>query len=325
MQNREKSLNKWLEEKLNGIAFSIKPLAGDASFRQYFRLFFQKETRIVMDAPPDKEAIEPFLQINTLLNHLNIKTPQVHAFDLNEGFAILDDLGDELLLSTITSENADQFYQEGFEIINKLHLCSIDDLDLPSFDHDFMQKELLIFKDWFLNQYLKINLSHSELEIINESLIWLTTKIAAQPLTLIHRDFHSRNLMVCKSVNSVHLSVIDFQDAMIGPFTYDLVSLLKDCYIQWPPGRILDWVSYFYTNSPWTQVCSLPQFIEGFHLCGLQRHLKVLGVFARLYLRDKKPQYLHDLPRTFRYVLDCLETHKELQDFYQFMQNRIHL
>lgn len=327
MQNRQNALHKWLEKTLASALYSINPLAGDASFRRYFRLQLDTITQIVMDAPPDKEALQPFLTVCEMLTSMGIKAPRIHAIDTAQGFVILDDFGDELLLKHLSPTTANKFYKAAMAIILIMQRCPpASTAHLPLFDKQFMLQEISNFQEWFLNRYLKIQLSTEEEQLLNTTFAWLTDEISHQPQVFIHRDYHSRNIMVLNNTeDDIQLGIIDFQDAMFGPFTYDLVSLLKDCYIQWPREQVIKWVTAFYEQSPLVTHCTLNNFIYAFDLCGLQRHLKVLGVFSRLYLRDNKPNYLKDLPLTLHYVMACLESYKELGPFYQFMQKRVRL
>ncbi|CEK09422.1 aminoglycoside phosphotransferase family protein [Legionella hackeliae] len=327
MQNRQNALNKWLEKTLTPTSFSISPLAGDASFRRYFRLQLDTITQVIMDAPPDKEAMQPFLAVGDLLTDLGVRIPSIHALDKAQGFAILDDFGDELLLKHLAPNTANKLYTAAMNIIQIMQRCpSINANQLPRFDKQFMLQEISNFREWFLHRYLNLQLRAQEEELLSSTFDWLTDKISNQPQVFIHRDYHSRNIMLLDNTeNDIQLGIIDFQDAMLGPFTYDLVSLLKDCYIQWPRDQVMQWVTAFYEQSPLTKDISLNDFIYAFDLCGLQRHLKVLGVFSRLYLRDNKPNYLQDLPLTLHYVMACLESYKELEPFYEFMQTRIRL
>lgn len=326
MQTRENALNIWLNEQLKGESYILKPLTGDASFRRYYRLNQDKINLIVMDAPPEKESIESFIKIAALLKNMGIHTPEIIALDKALGFIILEDLGDQLLLGALNPDSVDRYYLEAMNVLNKIE-CSCDSVlsQLPSFDKPFILKELSIFTEWFLGAYLKIQCSHDEQQLIKNTFEWLSNELINQPQTFIHRDYHSRNLMLLNDKDPIELGVIDFQDAMQGPITYDLVSLIKDCYIQWPKEDVNHWIAEFYKNSPKAQHYDLAGFTRAVDLCGLQRHLKVLGVFSRLYLRDNKPGYLNDLPLTLHYVMACLENYPELGDFYQFMQQRIRL
>ncbi|KTC99358.1 aminoglycoside phosphotransferase family protein [Legionella erythra] len=324
MQHRQNALNKWLQDVLHEQHYELAPLTGDASFRRYYRLRYNGISRIVMDAPPDKETMKPFLLVGHLLSQAGVKTPTVHACDEVQGFAVLDDFGDTLLLSQLTPERVGSLYHQALSSLIVMQQCATEQHGekLPCFDQAFMRQELGLFSTWFLDSYLNMNLTPSEATMIEQTFDWLIAEISRQPQVFIHRDYHSRNIML---LESGELGIIDFQDAMSGPFTYDLVSLLKDCYIQWPSEQVREWVCYFHTHSTIAQQWPFQDFLRAFELCGLQRHLKVLGVFSRLYIRDNKPGYLKDLPLTLHYTLAFLESCEELQAFYQFMQSRIQL
>lgn len=325
MHHRENALNQWLKDFCKNSEFILKPLAGDASFRRYFRLYFGEHTYVVMDAPPEKEPITPFINISKTLTKNGIHTPQAYATEYTQGFALLEDFGDQPLLKALTPQHADFFYKIAINTLMKIQQCSTDVPALPHFDKAHMLQELALFQQWFVQNYLQMQLSLEEEQLLHHTFDWLINEINQQPQVFIHRDYHSRNLMVIVAQETPDLGVIDFQDAMRGPFTYDLVSLLKDCYIQWPREQILAWITYAYHLLPNTHECSLAAFIRAFDLCGLQRHLKVLGIFCRLHLRDKKSAYLLDLPLTFNYVKGCAENYDELQPFYQFLQQKIYL
>ncbi|VEG91847.1 aminoglycoside phosphotransferase family protein [Legionella spiritensis] len=325
MQNRQNALNKWLKENLHVDHFSLTPLTGDASFRRYLRLRYSGVSRIVMDAPPDKEPLRPFVYIADLLRQAGVHTPEIYAYDNQAGFALLEDFGDTLLLSCLNSDTADALYGKAMDTLTLLQACptSDDHNTLPVFDQPFMMAEMELFRTWFVKGYLQLTLDQQEEALITQTFQTISQDIARQPQVFIHRDYHSRNIMILKDERSP--GIIDFQDAMLGPVTYDLVSLLKDCYIQWPRERISRWITDFYEQAPLANQMPLPLFTSAFELCGLQRHLKVLGVFSRLYLRDNKPDYLKDLPLTLHYVRDSLESRPGFQPFYQWMQTRIRL
>lgn len=297
----------------------MKPLAGDASFRRYFRLHSNGSSRIVMDSSRDREALAPFIDIAHALSSNGLYTPAIHAVDYERGFALLEDLGDNLLLGALSNDNADALYSLAIKTLVQIQTTSVTHPLLPDFDKPFMLGELNVFREWFLGAWLDMRLDTNEIQLLNESFDWLSSQVATQPLVFIHRDYHSRNLILTDKT----LSVIDFQDAMRGPITYDLVSLLKDCYIQWPAEKVSQWLNCFYQTLPATTRGSLAEFTRAFDLCGLQRHLKVLGVFCRLHLRDNKSGYLRDLPLTFHYTMACLESYEELKPFYQFMQQKV--
>lgn len=271
---------------------------------------------------PLVEDLNPFIHIAQVLGQAQVHSPQIHAMDLQQGFLLLSDLGDELLLNVLQDQTVDHYYQQAIKTLFKIQSCPINDPKLPPFDSAFMLKEMSLCYEWFLKAYLGLELHQDESQLLQHSMEWIASEVAKQPLTFIHRDYHSRNLML---LTDSELGVIDFQDAMSGPITYDLVSLLKDCYISWPRAQVLEWVKFFHTHNELAQGYSLEEFIRAFDLCGLQRHLKVLGVFSRLYLRDNKPGYLNDLPLVLKYTLECAETYEELRPLFNFLQTRVYL
>ena len=320
MHNRQNALNIWLKTLFAETPFKVAPLAGDASFRCYYRIFHGDNTYVVMDAPPDKEMTTPFITIAQALANCGIHTPHIHAVDQTNGFVLLEDLGDLLLLGALNAATADKFYQAAMTTLLEIQQCPLA-IELPVFGKSHMLQELALFRDWFLDQYLAITLNEAAQQCLQDTFNWLADKISLQPQVFIHRDYHSRNLIIVDQSMPPSLGVIDFQDAMRGPFAYDLVSLLKDCYIQWPREQIVTWLTYFHSQLDTNY--SLADFTHAFDLCGLQRHLKVLGIFCRLHLRDKKPAYLRDLPLTFNYMMACLEGYEELQPFYDLMQRNV--
>lgn len=333
MPNRKNERDKWLYQALANRPHSLQALTGDASFRHYYRLQTDDGVRILMDAPPEKEPIHAFLRIAQLLKSSKIPVPEIYVADEKKGFVLLEDFGDTLLLNALEKEgskNKDAYYYSAIALLLQMQTCKSE--ALPCFDVPFMLQEMHIFTQWFLGAYLKLSLSEAEKELVQTSCNTLAQMVNTQPKTFIHRDYHSRNIMLIGGAlgdvpltNKEGLGIIDFQDAMFGPATYDLVSLLKDCYIQFPREFVLRMLTFFYENSSQRNLSSKDDFIKAFDLCGLQRHLKVLGVFSRLYLRDNKPNYLKDLPLTLHYVLDCLEHYEELRPLFDFMRRRIQL
>lgn len=325
MHTRQNELNKWLEHIFKNNSFTLSPLAGDASFRRYFRLQCGDLSYVVMDAPPEKESVAEFIEIGQKLAAIGIHTPAILTVEASLGFLLLEDLGDQLLLSVVSKENADHFYTAAMTTLLRLQQCSLDEFKRSEFNQAHMLQELSLFREWFLHAALGIELDATEISTLDTTFEWLTKEIAMQPQVLIHRDYHSRNLLIVGDKTPLDIAVIDFQDAMLGPLTYDLVSLLKDCYIQWPRDRVLHWLNYFYQKTTCSHLLSFEAFVRAFDLCGLQRHLKVLGIFCRLHLRDKKTAYLRDLPLTFHYVNACLESYPELQPLQNFIQKRVYV
>ncbi len=325
MHERENALKEWLTDTIKIKDFVLSPLTGDASFRRYYRLYSNGITQIIMDAPPEKEDIKPFIHIAKTLTKAKVLAPEIYAINLEQGFLLLSDFGDELLLNRLHENTVNDYYHHAINTLFKIQRCPIEDPQLPPFDKAFMLKEMGLCPEWFFNAYLSLDLQKEEQLLVQRTMEWVADEVSKQPLTFIHRDYHSRNLMLINKREGNDLGVIDFQDAMCGPLTYDLVSLLKDCYISWPREQVLQWVAFFHSQSETAQSYSLPEFIRAFDLCGLQRHLKVLGIFCRLYLRDNKPGYLANLPLTLQYVLECSEIYEELHPFFHFLQNRVYL
>lgn len=321
MQTRQNALNEWLQIQLNQNSFTLTPLAGDASFRRYLRLSSDKVTRIVMDAPPEKENIIPFISVNQTLQSMGVRTPAIHAVDLEQGFILLDDLGDNLLLHTLTQHNQDNLYHSALKTL--IHIQQCPAASIPIFDKAHMLKEIALFHDWFLQAYLELTLTAEEEHILNSTFHSLTDHLASQPQVFIHRDYHSRNLMVIEANTPSQLGVIDFQDAMYGPITYDLASLLKDCYIKLPQAAYDNYLAFFHQHQPLVQQWSIQTMMNEVDFCGLQRHLKVLGIFCRLALRDNKLGYLGDLPLAMDYTITCLKRHTTFAPFLQFMEKRV--
>lgn len=318
MQTRQSALYNWLRLKLETPEFSLTPLAGDASFRHYYRIELSGIRYILMDAPPDKEQITSFIDIDKKLKSVSVHVPTLYAIDEQQGFILLEDFGDELFFNHLNPKTADTLYPLALNTLSQIQTCPAQ--SLPCFNKSHMLQEMDLFREWFLKVYLQLELSPNENALLTQIFTFLAECISEQPHTFIHRDYHSRNLMILEDMT---LGVIDFQDAMHGPFTYDLVSLLKDCYIQWPGEKISVWLNYFYNQLEDNHHWSLAEFTHGFDMCGLQRHIKVLGIFCRLNFRDQKAQYLAHIPLIISYLMSCLEKHPELQLFYEWMQTKI--
>lgn len=323
MLTRQNALHTWLNSLDNISTFRLTPIAGDASFRRYFRVHHDTSSHVVMDAPPGQEGLTPFIEIAKTLASAGVRTPEILAFDVKQGFALLEDFGDALLLDDITSNQTHQHYQQALQTLHSMQQCSIHQPDLVHFNLRVMEDELQLFRTWFLERWLGITLSNIEENLLNYALTHITEQIMKQPQCFIHSDYHSRNIALIGPTDNPTIGVLDFQDAMLGPFTYDLASLLKDAYVEWPETTRLQWLNTFYETLPDNHGWSRDAFEHGFHLCGLQRHLKILGIFCRLDQRDGKPRYLQDLPLTLNYILTHLKNDETLQPLYRFMQNRV--
>lgn len=308
-------------------SFMFAALAGDASFRRYFRLGLRQQSWVLMDAPPDKEDSRPFVAVAAAFARLGIRVPQLMAIDLEQGFLLLEDLGDRLYLGELMSASRDQvdrLYQAAFEPL--LRLQSVTELPgctLPRYDRTLLLNELRLFDQWFIAELLQIELTPADQAMLQQLYDALIESALEQPQRPVHRDYHSRNLLLCRD-NSP--GVIDFQDAVIGPITYDLVSLLKDCYLLWPQPQVTCWVEQYYQAAQAAALLpaiTLEQFHGWFDWIGVQRHLKVLGIFSRLFLRDGKAGYLADLPRVARHLLDGCEPYAQLRPFASWFRSRL--
>ena len=301
-------LINWLDQLPKSYEFdlnSVLPASSDASFRRYFRVNAsqngQKATFIVMDAPTDKEDSRPFIKIAKLFQEAGLQVPIVLESDLNQGFLLLTDLGNTTYLSIINQENANTLYQDASSALIKLQLASKPGI-LPNYDEALLTREMELFPEWYLGKHLNYKLDSSQQNTWNGIVKLLVENNLSQPQTYVHRDYHCRNLMFTESNNP---GVLDFQDAVYGPITYDLVSLWRDAYLEWDEEQQMDWVIRYWEKA---KKAGLPvnqdfgEFYRDFEWMGLQRHLKVLGIFARLYHRDGKDGYLKDLPLVLRYT-----------------------
>ncbi len=310
----------WLTHTLQLKIIQFEPASNDASFRRYFRVIHENGQHIVMDAPPDKENTEPFIRIAQLFKASGVAVPEIYHQDLAQGFLLLEDFGSNCLLDKLNNDNALDFYQSAFNSLETLQTkTSITQSKLPLYDETLLSQELSLFYDWFLEQYLNLSIPKKIKEKLNQILI---SSAIEQPQVCVHRDYHSRNLMVLSN-NS--LGVIDFQDAVIGPVTYDIVSLLRDCYIAWPEQKVYQWMTLYFQKTSISGLLSddITTFKQWFDLMGLQRHLKAIGIFSRLHLRDNKSNYLEDIPRTMAYVSQICSLYPELEGFNQYLTKTI--
>lgn len=315
---REQILDHWLSKVLQTNHFTRLPLAGDASFRRYYRVQVNEQRYVVMDAPPP-EAPQIFRDIALVLQGQGISVPSVMAYEFTEGFLLLSDFGDRLYLSELTEQTADRLYHDAFQVLLKMQQCQAE---LPVFDGAFLSRQFGIFQEWFLGKHKGISDPQSSHTILKPIYDKLSETIALQPQVFVHRDYHSRNLMIIEEGNP---GVLDFQDAMIGPITYDLVSLLQDCYITWPRHRVVQWTKDFQWQAQEKGLLSgqesEAEFLRWLDWTGLQRHLKNLGIFSRLYYRDGKSQYLKDIPRVLHYIKETSLRYSELTSLWRFFES----
>ncbi len=320
-------LANWVESQLQCAALSTiwKPLNGDAGFRKYFRLPAEIEISgknlLAVWSPPDTEANEAFIAKGQWLQAAGISSPEIFFYESERGFFLLEDLGEQMLYEQLSPENAQGLYCGAFQIL-ALAQQSQQGLDTfgPYSEYELM-REMRLFDQWFLAKLLNYALSDAEYSMIEQCYSLLCRNALEQPQRVVHRDFHSRNLVYREG--QAH-GVIDYQDAVVGAVTYDLVSLLRDCYVEWPESRVDQWLNEFW-QLPHIQQMAVSQarFSQWFDLMGLQRHIKVLGIFSRLYLRDNKPAYLNDLPLVLKYFRRVLSRYPALSAFHNWFEARV--
>jgi aminoglycoside/choline kinase family phosphotransferase len=316
---------EWLSRELRLPATRIEPASSDASFRRYFRVFTGEATYIVMDAPPPQENVRPYLKVSRLLESLGTHVPHVHETDAERGLLLLEDLGTTLYLERLNAgDDPEPLYRDALGALAVIQVRGHEaSRELPPYDRAALEQELALMPEWLLARHLALEPAAAEGELIAGAFAFLVREGLAQPAVFVHRDYHSRNLMVVSARNP---GVIDFQDALRGPVGYDLVSLLKDCYIAWPRTRVVDWVSGYRARlaaEGGPAGANEAQFLRWFDLIGVQRHIKVLGIFCRLWYRDGKPGYLADLPRVLAYVRETCAQYAELSAFGRFLEERV--
>jgi N-acetylmuramate 1-kinase len=290
---------------------ALSAVAGDASHRRYFRFAHAGRSYVVVEAPPATEKNEAFVRVGALLAKAGVRVPDLLGVDIDRGFLLLEDLGDRLLLPVLDRDSVDGYYRRAFTVLAKMAAVEPGCPGLGDYDHTVLREELGRFGEWFVQGLLGYTPTAGEQSLLRDFFAQLIDSALEQPRVLVHRDFHSRNLML---PGTDELAVIDFQDAIVGPVTYDLVSLLRDCYIQWPAARVREWALAYrdllYARGLLEHTRDA-LFLRWFDWMGLQRHIKVLGTFARLYLRDGKSAYLQDLPRVIHYVLEIADNYAQ--------------
>lgn len=324
--DRNTQMATWLAQQLGHDSFEIQALAGDASFRRYARANVQGKALVLMDAPTSHEDSRPFVHIAQILAGHGVRVPQILAHDLAQGFLLLEDFGNTLLSQVLNDSSVDAWY--GQAINQLLHLQQTPaaaDWPLPLYDNARLTTEMRLFDQWFLPHYLQRELSGEESAMLTHAYAHLAEQALQQPQVFVHRDYHSRNLMVLGDNNplqanaaALQLGIIDFQDAVTGAITYDLVSLLRDAYVQWPAARVRDWLRTYWQRAQLQGLLpntSLAQFEQWFDAMGAQRHLKILGIFVRLSQRDGKHGYLENLPLVLYYLLEESQNDQNLGVF----------
>jgi aminoglycoside/choline kinase family phosphotransferase len=323
---RLNALNDWVQDVLGASSLECAPASGDASFRRYFRFTAADGTWIGMDAPPAQEPLGPFLRVAERLADIGLNVPLIHARNEQQGFLLISDLGSRQYLHALAADGHDDYIQLYSDAIDSLVLLqsrgSAFARELPAYDEALLTAEMELFPRWYLQSHLGIELDTAAQQMWQRLVAVLVQAALAQPRVVVHRDYHSRNLMVVAANNP---GILDFQDAVFGPITYDLVSLLEDCYIALPESMEHQLIELYRQRAldVGVAVMGRDEFMAGYDLMGVQRHLKAAGIFARLNHRDGKPGYLADIPRTLAYVLRAADRSPDCQPFAQFLRHRV--
>lgn len=323
MADRYIALQNWLKTSCHIPAFTIASASADASFRRYFRITLPDgATRIVMDAPPDKENCAAFILLADKLAAAGVHTPALYHQDLDNGFLLLEDLGETLMLDQLSEQTVERLYADALSALMTMQSCAPTD-DLPEYDEKLLRQEMILFQDWLLDKHLAVTLSEEQQTMLCGVFDLLVESALVQPQVFVHRDYHSRNLLPTPSHSP---GVIDFQDAVKGPITYDLVSLLRDCYVSWP-AALVDHLAMGYfelcVHSGVLREQHEQNFLYWFDLMGVQRHLKASGIFARLNHRDDKPGYLKDIPRTLSYIVQVAERREAIKPLADLIRDQV--
>ncbi|HQR04291.1 MAG: phosphotransferase [Proteobacteria bacterium] len=311
---RQNQIRQWLSSLWPGFAFSLAPASADASFRRYFRARRDDgHSFVIMDAPPGHEDVRPWLHVQALFHAASVHVPEVLARDIERGYLLLSDLGSTTYLAALTPDNVERipaYYQDALDALIRIQSASRPD-QLPGYDRALLQRELDLFPDWYIARHLGITLDGTQQQQLSEAFGRILAVNLAEPRVFVHRDYHSRNLML----TDANPGIIDFQDAVFGPVSYDLVSLLKDAYVDWDEAIALDWLARYWEKAKKAGVpvrTDFAEFHRDYEWMGVQRHLKVLGIFARLCHRDGKDGYLKDMPLVAKYLRKAVERYDEL-------------
>ena len=317
--DRQAELKQWIEARLNSVPVTLAPASADASFRRYFRVHGAAETLIAMDAPPEHEDCRPFVRIAKLMADAGLNVPRVIAEDIPRGFLLLTDLGTAGYLQALNNDSANELFRDAIDALLRWQLASRPDV-LPAYDRALLTRELRLFPDWYVVRHRGITLTAAQNTALDSIFELILANNLAQPPVYVHRDYMPRNLMVCEP----NPGVLDFQDAVYGPITYDLASLFKDAFISWDEERVLDWTIRYWEKAKRSGLpvaADFADFYRDFEWMGLQRHLKVLGIFARLNYRDGKPAYLEDTPRFIKYVRAVANRYAALRPLTQLLDD----
>ncbi len=294
--------------------FTLTIASADASFRKYYRLTHQKESYLVMDSSLEKESLKPFIEVTAKLLAVDVHAPKILLKNLEDGFLILEDFGNTHYLDVLNETNFQSLYKNAIDTIIKMQ--NADTTTLPIYDKEFLHFEMDLMQEWYIEKNLNVSLSPMQKKLLRSSLESISEVVLSQPQGLfVHRDFHSRNIML---LNNDTIGVIDYQDAMNGAVTYDLVSLLKDCYITFE-REVIEALALEFRDKKALDVDDAT-FLKWFDFMGLQRHIKVLGIFSRLHIRDTKDGYLKDIPLTLKYVLETADRYEETQELAQLLK-----
>jgi len=309
-----------LSRELRGASFSFTPASADASFRRYWRATLDDgRTYVVMDAPPEREDCRPFVRVAGMLHQAGLNAPQVLAQDLDQGFLLLSDLGTRTYLEALNPANAAALFADATDALLRWQLASRPG-GLPPYDEALLRREMSLFPEWYIGKHLQKSVSRSQSEALEKIFQLLVKSALAQPVVYVHRDYMPRNLMVCDP----NPGVLDFQDAVLGPITYDMVSLVRDAFISWNEEQVLDWSARYWEKAKRAGLpvaADFAEFWRGFEWMGLQRHLKVLGIFARINYRDGKPKYLADTPRFLNYVRAAAQRYAALSPLLRLLDD----
>ncbi len=322
MPERRALLENWLRSVLDRDEVVLAPASGDASFRRYWRLGHEGTSYIAMDAPPGQEDTGRFVCLARAWRDLGLRTPEIYWENPQQGFLLLEDFGSRLYLDHLDGESVDRLYGDALGALAIIQACATT-VGLPQYDDAFLRREMALFRDWLVERHLGLALTVQEEADLEVALAFLAASALEQPRVCVHRDFHSRNLMITASPSP---GILDFQDAVAGPVTYDLVSLLRDCYIAWPRARVEEWAWGYFGLAVQSGILRQEQeadFLRWFDLMGIQRHLKASGIFARLHRRDGKPGYLAEIPRTLGYILEVAPAYSPLRGLEDLIQGRV--
>ena len=313
-------LINWVSGVLDGNISSIDFASADASFRRYFRIVHDNVPYIVMDAPPEHLKIETFINISKRFLQFGLNVPEIFEWSKCEGFALITDFGNTTYLNILNHANADNLYEDAIDSLINLQLATDSDPDfLPPYDSSLLNREMNLFRDWYLPEHRNMTVTNKISDVLDYNFEILTNKALEQPKVWVHLDYHSRNLMYLEKGNP---GILDFQDAVHGPITYDLMSLLRDCYIVWPDEKIQQWIDLYLKKASQAGLVNgidAKQFVEWFDWMGIQRHVKVAGIFSRLFYRDGKSQYLDDIPTVMNYLESVSGKYRELDSLHKLV------